>query len=607
MTKLLTFIRAAAGLWLMAGALAGSGAVHAQNAISTTVESPRSVTGIRFRFQADGPVRGGFALAGSRLLFGTEAGTIYALDSKDGHALWRRAVGSPVLSTPAIIGSRAYFTTWDNALHALDLVSGREVWRRDLGRTLGPNDYWEYYVSSPVVSAGRLYVGSGSGRLLAIDPASGKVAWSTDLAERIRTTPAMTRDAVIVGTNAGHIIAVDRASGRPLWRFATEGAAHSFSFNDNDARSVVTAPIVEGNLVIAGGRDGNIYGIDLRTGAERWRETHDGGSWILGLAGAGRTFYSGSGSALIVQAADSATGKEIWRTATGNALFGGLAKAGDVLVSNGNNGNIFGFDAASGAQLWRFRLADMALSSPLVTPGAIFTGVDDGSVYALETSSAPAPPFDRYAYSYTNQPADGFFWFKADRLETIRGGLASAGYAKIGNSELVQALANPIAAQGRKIIVLADTRLPGEVDGAMLRHYLDGGGVLVLIGPDPAVLGFGSTGAPETVDTDKEKAAFGLDGPDKERDYGYNFSTFAPAAQAFGLTGSFVSIGWQKPSQVSLVLASDRSGMATAWAKRFAHGGLLIDLPVPRYGIIDTARFADAIDLMVLREAAIGK
>ncbi len=419
--------------------------------------------------------------------------------------------------------------------------------------------------------------------------------------------PTVTANAVIVGTNAGQVVAVDRASGRRLWRFATEGAAHDFSFKDNDTRSVVTAAIVTGDVVIAGGRDGNIYGIDKRTGTERWRETHDGGSWILGLASDARTFYSGSGSALIVQAADPSTGKEIWRTATGNAMFGGLARAGNVLVSNGNNGNLFGFDAATGAQLWRFRLPDMTLSSPLVTPGAIFTGGDDGSVYALDTNSAPAPDFDRYVYSYTDQPDAGFFWLKRDRIETIRGGLAAAGYAKIGNAELVQALANPAGPHGRKIITLADTRLPAEVDGAMLRRYLDGGGILVLIGPDPVVYGFDSTGAPATVDTDKEKAAFGLSGTDKALDYGYNVSTFTAAARPFGLTGALVAIGWQKPSEVSLVLATDRSGMATAWAKRFAGGGLLIDLPLPRYGTIDTARLADAVDLLARREAATAK
>jgi outer membrane protein assembly factor BamB len=368
----------------------------AQYAAPLTNAAPRSISAVRFRFVADGPVRGGFGLAGDRLLFGTESGSIYALDSRDGRLLWRRSLGSPMLSTPAVKDGRAYFTTWDNVLHAIEPSAGGELWKLDLGPTLGATDYWEYYVSSPVIADGRLYVGSGSGRLYSVDLQSGKADWSVDLGARIRSTPAVTSRAVVVGTNSGHVVAVDRASGRELWRFATEGAAHDFSFKNNDTRSVVTAPIVIGDAVVAGGRDGNIYGIDLRGGRELWRETHDGGSWILGLAGDSDRFYSGSGSAFIVQAAELSSGKELWRTATGNAMFGGLAKAGDVLVGNGINGNLFGFDARSGAPLWHLRLPDMTFSSPLVAPGVIFTGSDDGTVTAFETSSAAAPKLDRY-------------------------------------------------------------------------------------------------------------------------------------------------------------------------------------------------------------------
>lgn len=577
---------------------------YAQLAQSLTTEGPRSLTAVRFRFVADGPVRGGFGLAGSRLLFGTESGTVYALDSRSGALLWRRSIGSPVSSTPAVLAERAYFTTWDNVLHALDVGSGRELWRRDLGRTIGQTDYWEYCVSSPVLAQGGVYVGSGSGRLFAIDHASGRIIWSSDIGARIRSTPLLTGDRVIVGTNSGHVVAVDRSNGRILWRFATEGAAHDFSFKDNDTRSVVTAPIVIGDIVIAGGRDGNVYGIDLQTGAKRWQETHDGGSWILGLAGDGSRFYSGSGSAFIVQAAEPASGKEIWRAPTANAMFGGLARAGNVLVSNGSNGHLFGFDADSGGQLWRFRLPDMSLSSPLVASGVIFTGSDDGSVYALETSPASGPKLDRYVYSYTDEPPASAFWFKPDALSGIRGGFLSSGYARLGTAELEQALESPVAHDGRKVIALADTRLSKGVDGAKLRRFLDGGGVLVLTGPDPLVYGFGANGAPESIDQDKEKAAFGIDATIKERDYGYNVSRFTPAARPLGLNGSMVTLGSTSPGQVSVVLAADRSGMATAWIKKFANGGMLIDLPLPRNRTIDLSPYVDAIDLAVTRSAA---
>jgi outer membrane protein assembly factor BamB len=600
----MAFRRFACAFGVVAALLVSSTDATAQYSPSLPSSPPRSIAGVRFHFRADGPVRGGFGLAGARLIFGSESGSVYALDKRDGSVLWRTSVGSPVLSTPAIAGARAYFTTWDNALHAFDIASGRELWRVDLGRTLGASDYWEYYVSSPILADGRLYVGSGDGKLYAIDPATGRIAWASDVGARIRTTPAISGAFVAVGTMSGHVVALDRRSGGELWRFATKGAAQDFSFKDNDTRSVVTAPIIVGDTVIAGGRDGYIYGIDRRSGKERWRETHDGGSWILGLAGDKSRFYAGGGSAFVIQAADPATGKEVWRTPTGNAMFGGIARAGDVLVSNGSQGGLLGFDANTGAQLWSFRLPEMALSSPLVADGVVYTGADDGSVYAVDTATSRQPALDRYVYSYTNPPAAGFFWFKPDTLASITGAFGRSGYAALGSEDLARALATPGGKRGRKIIVLADTRLPDAVDAVALRRFLDGGGVLVLIGPDPVIYSFDSEGAPQGVDPEKEKAAFGLDQADKARDYGYNFSTFTPAARGLGLTGHFVTIGWARPEQVSTVLAADRSGMATAWTKRFPNGGLLVQLPVPRSRAIDLSAYINAIDLASARAAA---
>jgi outer membrane protein assembly factor BamB len=571
---------------------------RAQYAPALTDQPPHSIIGIRFRFAADGSIRGGFGLSDdNRLLFGTEAGSIYALDAGDGRELWRHALGSPVLSTPALLAGRAYFTTWDNALHAIDTASGRELWRLDLGRTLGSNDYWEYYVSSPIIVGGRLYVASGSGRVFAIEPSSGKIAWSADLGTRIRTTPLVLPDKVIVGTMSGHVTALGRADGHRLWSFATQGAAQDFAFKHNDTRSVVTQPILVGQTVIAGGRDGNIYGIDANSGAERWHETHDGGSWILGFAADPTIFYSASGSAFIMQAADARTGKELWRAAAGSALFGGVAKAGDVLVSNASQGNLFAFDT-SGKELWRLRLPDMSFASPLVAAGAVFTGADDGSVIAVNTSTAAPAPFDRYIYTYTNEPDAGFFWFKPEVVAALKGQLDAAGYTTAGNEELAGLLAKPIGDHGRKIIVLGDTRVPDTMDAALLRKFVDGGGILVFVGPDPLAFKFDASGAPVAQDEEGAAAALGLTAADIERDNGYNVSTYLPQARSFGLTGSFIANRWTPGDKISVPLALDRSGMATAWVKRFGNGGLIISLPVGRNRPEDLTPVINAIGLI---------
>ena len=578
------------------------GNASAQLAQAVTNVGPRSLTGVRFRFAADGAVRGGFGLSRGRLLFGTENGSFYALDAQSGQLAWRIKAGSPVLSTPAISGGRAYFTTLDNRLHAIEIATGRSVWTRDLGKTLGTGEYWEYYTSSPVIDGQRLFVGSGSGELSAINIANGKTIWSKAVGARIRSTPALGGDAVVIGTMAGHVIAFDHHDGRLLWDFATDGAGHEFSFKSNDTRSVVTSPIIIGGLVVAGGRDGNIYGIDLKTGKKRWNATHDGGSWILGLAADSRNIYSASGSALIVQGMDPASGKETWRTGTGNAMFGDLALAGDVLVSNGHKGNVFALSASTGAALWRFTMPDMALASPLIAQGVVFTGSDDGSVVAIATSSVEGQRLDRMVYSFTDQPLPGFFWFAPEVLGGIQSNFEAAGYKRIGNKELVEALDKPTGEDGRKLIVLADTRLPDGVDGARLRRFLDGGGSLVLIGPDPVEYDFDTTGAPANQDSGRSATAFGITAPDRQFDSGFNAAKFTAFGATLGLTGSMtVTNSWARPDQVSEVIAADRLGMAVAWTKRFANGGLLINFPLPQIRAGNLANDIGAIDVVAGR------
>jgi hypothetical protein len=161
-----------------------------------------------------------------------------------------------------------------------------------------------------------------------------------------------------------------------------------------------------------------------------------------------------------------------------------------------------------------------------------------------------------------------------------------------------------MGSKGRKIVVLADTRLPDGFDGAKLRSFLDRGGILALIGPDPLIYGFDANGELASIDAVKEKAAFGLDPPAKERDYGYNVSRFTLAARPLGLTGSMVTVGWAEPKEVSVPLALDRSGMATAWLKSFANDGLLINLPLPRNRMADVSTIIDAIELAASRSAA---
>src|SRR5207247_1418806 len=67
-----------------------------------------------------------------KLLVGTDAGELVALDPGTGALAWRVATGGPVLAEPVLAGERIVLGSGDGRLRAL-AASGERAWERDLG------------------------------------------------------------------------------------------------------------------------------------------------------------------------------------------------------------------------------------------------------------------------------------------------------------------------------------------------------------------------------------------------------------------------------------------------------------------------------------------
>jgi outer membrane protein assembly factor BamB len=564
---------------------------------------PRGLAGVRFRFHADGPIRSTPAFANGVVFFGSDDGHFYAVDARSGALRWSFAAGAPVASSPAIVDGVVYFTAFDGSLFALDAARGTARWKRSFGRDLGTMNYWDFYTSSPIPLGDALYVGSGDGHLYAIERTSGRTRWAFDAGARIRGTPAVSVDNVVVGTMAGHVVAVDRRSGARRWDFATDGAGYDYARKHNDTTAVVTPPAIRDGLVLAGGRDGQLYAIDLATGKQRWKTTHDGGSWMLSIGIKDRTAYIGGGSAFIVQAAALADGQEKWRFKTGAAVFGAVAIAGDVLVADDMRGTVHAIDTASGRELWHFPLGDLVFAGPLIADGAVFAGADNGTLVALDTTSVAAPAMTaaHYIHYNTTRAANMPEWL----TNTI--GLftdfVDAGYKQATDENLIGIMTEQIAGRGDAVIVFADPHLPAaatDMSGgtSLLRRYLDAGGTAVFLGFNPWAFKYDAkTGELTGTDDELGAAATGIKPMPRPLDYGYHVSTYTPAGARLGLDGSFVTNGPTAPDQVTTVLARDRIGYATAWTRRYGANGLLIQLPLPRNRLVDTTALRAAIDL----------
>ncbi|MEO5494822.1 MAG: PQQ-binding-like beta-propeller repeat protein [Sphingomonas sp.] len=571
----------------------------------TDAPPPRGLLGVRFRFRADGPIRSTPVYVGGMVVFGSDDGHVYALDAKSGALKWRFAAGAGVASSPSAVDGTVYVTAWDGHLYAIAAATGIERWHVDLGRDLGAMNYWDFHTSSAIPFGNALYAGSGDGHLYAIDRASGRTLWRADAGARIRGTPAVTDKFVVFGTMSGHLIALDRATGARRWDFASDGAGYTFERKYNDTTSLVASPAISNGVVTIGGRDGNLYAVDLATGAQRWKITHDGGSWILSTAMQGGTVFSGSGSAYIIQSAKVADGTENWRYKTKGAVFGAIVVAGNVLVAEVMSGMIDAIDTGTGQELWHFPIGGLALGGPLIADNAVFAGSDDGTLTALDTTttaSTIATPKRLIHFAPKHDDAHPEWLTNSIGLVTD---MVDAGYARIDDDALVAAMKDQVAGRGDQAIVFADPHLPKAATadgGALFRQFLEAGGTAIFLGFNPISFQYAAkTDELTKIDDVIGAAALGMTPLPRPLDFGYHVSSYTPDGRRWGLSGMYVTSGAVAADQVTTVLGMDRLGNATAWTKRYGARGLLVQLPVPRNRMPESLPLRAAIDHAVSR------
>ena len=564
-----------------------------------------NLEGVRFIFKAGGAIRSTPALRENSLYFGSNDSNVYAIDAGTGVERWRFKTGGAVTSSPATGTNDLFVTSRDGNLYALALASGSEHWHFEFGRDVGANDYWDYYAASPVLADGRIYVGSGDGHVYCIDAANGKSIWKFEAGSRVRSTTAVSGNNVVFGTMSGYVVAIDRTSGKQRWKFATAGAAHTFADKQNDTTAVPSSPSISEGIVTIGGRDGFVYGLDLSTGKEKWRQTHDGSSWILATATDTSSVYVASGSASIVQAADLRTGQERWRFKTRGAVFASPVLADKLVYFADFSGLVYAVDRDSGVQRWRFPTGDRVFATPVLGDGVLYAASDNGMLFALDGNAQPQAKSvaRKIVVREGRQSADAFSWFAGGLDEVIASYFTAQGYETLDADKLAAFLREQIATHTPSVVVFADNQFPASIvdsesPKALIRQYLDAGGKVAMLGPNPLAYHRDATGDVDKIDYDPARRVFGIDYFKPERMGGWYPTTITADGHRFGLRDSGIDTAPVERTQVTTVLAVDEYGNAGSWIKNYGgpKGSGLLQLNVPRAAPTDLAPYQAAIE-----------
>lgn len=187
-------------------------------------------------------------------------------------------------------------------------------------------------------------------------PQFSKIKWKFHTGGRVISSPAVANGLAYVGSTDGNLYAVDLDSGAQKWKFETKVR-------------VTSSPAVSDGVVYFGSYDGKFYAVDAGSGQLKWKfqtagERRFAAKHIHGIQPATETmpdpfdFYLSSPA--------------VWNEAV---YFG----SGD--------GNVYALDAASGTLKWKFQTGDVVHASPAIANGTLFIGSWDSFFYALDAAT----------------------------------------------------------------------------------------------------------------------------------------------------------------------------------------------------------------------------
>jgi outer membrane protein assembly factor BamB len=301
------------------------------------------------------------------------------------------------VATPTVTDDAVYLTAvrhsglrFTGAVYCVDLATGQQRWRFDDDGDMRAS------ASAPTLAGGRLFVGDGMHadapcRVYCLDPNTGQKLWEHETEDHVESTPAVHFDQVFVGVGNGGLVALDVFTGDLKWRFAPD-------------LHVDATPWAEGGQVFVGSGPSRkfkrceIAAVDDRTGQPVWRTPTDLPAWGSPRVANGRLF-AGLGNGRLTEPArppetpagailclEAATGDELWRVRTPDAVFQRPTVADGNVYAGCRDGTLYAVRADTGAEVFRVAMGSAVIAPPAVADGRLFAVSMSGMLKCLSAT-----------------------------------------------------------------------------------------------------------------------------------------------------------------------------------------------------------------------------
>jgi outer membrane protein assembly factor BamB len=261
-------------------------------------------------------------------------------------------------------------------------------------------------IVSPAVADGVVYAGSSDGKFYAVDAKSGRARWQFKTGARIASSAAVSDGTVFFESYDAKFYALDAATGKLKWTFATGGERRFAGKNlhgilpkaemmPDPFDFYLSSPALSSGNVYFGSGDGNVYALDARTGALRWKfatgeVVHASPAVVHG------TVFIGSWDSYFY-ALDAQSGALKWRFKTGDdpvihnqvGIQSSAAVADGVVYFGCRDSNLYALDEKTGVRRWAFdNKGSWVIASPALRSGKLYAATSDtGLFYALDAKT----------------------------------------------------------------------------------------------------------------------------------------------------------------------------------------------------------------------------
>ncbi len=279
---------------------------------------------------------------------------------------------------PAVAGERVYVAGHGGDVQALELATGRDIWSADTELELA---------GGPAVGEGLVVVGSSDGQLVALDSETGTKRWQVPTGGEVLTAPLVSSGLVVVRTVDGRLRGLRAADGSEVWIF--EQPVPRLTLRGNGA------PVVSGDMVLAGLDNGKVVALSLTTGELLWTATvapAQGKTEIERLVDIDSQVRVSGNDVFVVSyqgriamlALDSG---QIWwgRELSSNR---GLATDDDTLYVTTADSSVVALSRRDGTPVWtQDSLLRRSVTAPALSGGALVVADFDGYLHWLDAAS----------------------------------------------------------------------------------------------------------------------------------------------------------------------------------------------------------------------------